>query len=160
MRLSSSPAKNSGGELKNSDLVATDALFHRAGLVRSLRQKSSPGALNRTRASRLDRSNAEELSSPAPTPRIATNGVNWLPVPGWEKLPWLWHGFSTRVGGVSRAYCPEDAPGELNLGYTATDSREAVARNRALFAEAVTGSPATPLIAVRQIHSCLAQGAV
>jgi YfiH family protein len=159
MRLSSSPAKNPEGKLKDSDLTVTDALFHRAGLVRSLGQKSSPGALNRTRASRLDRSNAEELSRPAPTPRNAGNGVAWLPVPGWEKLTWLWHGFSTRMGGVSRAYCPDDAPGELNLGFTADDSRGAVARNRALFAEAVTGSPDTPLIAVRQIHSCLAHGA-
>jgi YfiH family protein len=54
---------------------------------------------------------------------------------------------------VSRAYCPEDAPGELNLGFTADDDREAVARNRELLAEAVTGNPSTPLITIRQIHS-------
>ena len=159
MRPPSSPAKNPHGELKTPDLKAIDALFQGAGLVRSLRAKSGPGALVRARSLKLDRAASEELSRPAPSPRIAANGVHWLPVPGWEKLPWLWHGFSTRMGGLSRAYCPEDAPGELNLGFTAADSREAVVQNRALFAEATTGSPATPLIAVRQIHSCLAHAA-
>ena len=95
----------------------------------------------------------EELRQTAPLPRVAANGVQWVPVPGWEKIGWLWHGFSTRRGGVSRAYCSEDAPGELNLGFTADDRREAVARNRRLLAEAVTGDPATPLVTVRQIHS-------
>ncbi len=61
-------------------------------------------------------------------------------------MPWLWHGFSTRRGGLSRAYCAEDAPGELNLGFTAEDNRETVARNRRLLAEAVSGDPATPLV--------------
>jgi YfiH family protein len=70
-------------------------------------------------------------------------------------MPWLWHGFSTRRGGVSRAYCAEDAPGELNLGFTEADDREAVARNRQLLAEAVSGDPATPLITLRQIHSSI-----
>ena len=91
----------------------------------------------------------------APTPRVAANGVGWLGVPGWQKVPWLWHGFSTRRGGASRAYCAEDAAGELNLGFTADDSREAVAQNRRLLAEAVTGDAGTPMVALRQIHSSL-----
>jgi YfiH family protein len=41
----------------------------------------------------------------------------------------------------------------LNLGFTAADDRETVARNRQLLAEAVTGNPATPLVTLRQIHS-------
>ena len=106
MRPPSSPAKNPHGELKTPDLKAIDALFQGAGLVRSLRAKSGPGALVRARSLKLDRAASEELSRPAPSPRIAANGVHWLPVPGWEKLPWLWHGFSTRMGGLSRAYCP------------------------------------------------------
>jgi len=81
--------------------------------------------------------------------------VEWLAVAGWEKLPWLWHGFSTRRGGVSRAYCADDAPGELNLGFTADDSREAVQRNRELLAEAIAGDAATPLVAVKQFHGNL-----
>jgi YfiH family protein len=84
---------------------------------------------------------------------VAANGVQWLPVPGWERFHWLWHGFSTRRGGESRAYCPDDAPGELNLGFTPEDSPETVALNRRLLAEALTGNRATPLVTLRQIHS-------
>jgi YfiH family protein len=81
------------------------------------------------------------------------------------KLPWLVHGFSTRVGGSSRAY----GKGNLNLGFTKDDARVAVERNRAAFLHeigAVTRkrrasihtsrqptSPFWPLITLRQIHS-------
>lgn len=138
---------------RKGDVSSLDAVFEHAGLVRSLRGKS--GAINRSRVDRLERSAPEELLRPAPAPQIAANGVHYLSVPAWNKIRWLWHGFSTRQGGVSRAYCPEDASGELNLGFTEADDREAVTRNRTLFAEAVTGDPATPLIPLRQIHSNL-----
>ena len=88
-------------------------------------------------------------------PVVARNGVEWLPVPGWVGVPWLWHGFSTRRGGVSQAYGTEGAAGELNLGFTSEDDRANVLRNRVLLAEAVTGERDTPLITVRQIHSSL-----
>jgi YfiH family protein len=133
------------------DVQALDALFERAGLVRNRRGKTA-GVTSRMR---LERAEPEELTLPAPTPRLAPNGVQWLPVPGWEKTPWLWHGFSTRLGGLSRAYCADDAPGELNLGFTASDDREIVIRNRQLLAEAVSGDPTTPLVSLRQIHSSL-----
>jgi hypothetical protein len=129
-----------------------DALFHEAGLVRNLRGKAA-GVTRRMRSARLDRAAQEELSLPAPLPRVAPNGVQYLPVPAWEKLSWLWHGFGTRKGGLSRVYCGEDAPGELNLGFTASDGREIVAQNRRLLAEAVSRDPATPLVTIRQIHS-------
>lgn len=64
-------------------------------------------------------------------------------------------GFSTRKGGLSRAYSAEDAPGELNLGFTAADDRETVLANRRLLAEAVAGEAATPLLALKQFHSNL-----
>jgi hypothetical protein len=128
-----------------------DALFEAAGLVRNLRGKSA----GITRRVRFERSAPEELSRRSAAPRVAGNGVQWLAAPGWQQFPWLWYGFSTRKGGVSRAYCADDAPGELNLGFTADDSREAVARNRQLLAEAVTGDPATPLRTLHQIHSTL-----
>ena len=74
-------------------------------------------------------------------------------------LPWLVHGFSTRVGGVSRVYRKAD----LNLGFTKHDSRTAVERNRAAFLTqlgAVTRKLSAkskqafwPLITLRQIHS-------
>jgi hypothetical protein len=104
---------------------------------------------------RFERSAQQELISAAPAPRVAPNGVQLLAVPAWEKMNWLWHGFSTRRGGLSRAYCADDAPGELNLGFTDEDERETVIQNRRLFAEAVSGDAATPLVDLRQIHSNL-----
>ena len=46
-----------------------------------------------------------------------------------SRLPWLVHGFSTRLGGFSRRYGGQN----LNLGFTKEDSRAAVERNRAAF---------------------------
>jgi polyphenol oxidase len=151
---SNSANKPSPGDLnRNGDISTLDRLFEHAGLVRSLRGKS--GARIRSRVDRLERSAPEELHRPALSPKTAQNGVRFLSVPAWEKIPWLWHGFSTRQGGVSRAYCPEDAPGELNLGFTEADDRKAVARNRALLTETVSGETSTPLVTLRQIHSNL-----
>ena len=73
-------------------------------------------------------------------------------------IPWLVHGFSTRVGGFSRAYGRSD----LNLGFTKDDSRAAVEKNRAAFLEALgataprkkrVGAGLWPLVTLRQIHS-------
>jgi YfiH family protein len=144
MRHSSQQDSRSGPELG-----AIDALFLEGGLVRGRHGK----ARERASAARPERVAAEDLMRPAAAPRVAANGVQWLPVPAWNRIPWLWHGFSTRKGGVSRAYCAEDAPGELNLGFTAGDDREAVARNRQLLAEAVSGEAETPLVTVGQFHS-------
>ncbi len=131
-----------------------DALFQAAGLVRNLRGK----AAGVTRRARLKQVAPEELAQPVPVPFIAANGVHLLRIPAWDKpgrrkIPWLWHGFSTRKGGLSRAYCAEDAPGEMNLGFTAADDRKAVVQNRRLLVEAVTGNADTPLVTLRQIHS-------
>ena len=67
------------------------------------------------------------------------------------------HGFSTRHGGVSACY-----PGRaLNLGVTQHDTKENVARNRALFlgalgAENEDGS-LWPFVQLKQIHSSVVQ---
>ena len=143
------PDAHSKPEDPAGEIRAIDRLLKDAGLVRSLRGKAGGVA----RRVGFKRAAPEELSRVAPVPRVAPNGVKWLPVPGWEKFGWLWHGFSTRKGGESRAYCPDDAPGELNLGFTADDDRETVARNRQLLVEAITGDRDTPLVTLRQIHS-------
>jgi YfiH family protein len=88
----------------------------------------------------------------------AGNGVGLVAVPGWERFDWLWHGFSTHLGGVSRTYLPEELReradmGQLNLGYTAADEAANVRENRLRWIEAVTGSRETPLRTIRQIHS-------
>ena len=82
-----------------------------------------------------------------------------------SQLPWLVHGFSTRVGGSSRAY----RKGDLNLGFTKDDARAAVERNRAAFLHEIgavtprrSGSKGSsrkatsslwPMVTLRQIHS-------
>ncbi|MDE3202153.1 MAG: peptidoglycan editing factor PgeF [Acidobacteriota bacterium] len=103
----------------------------------------------------MARYSAEELRKPAPKTVAAANGVHWIAVPEWKKLTWLWHGFSTRKGGVSRVYCAEGAPGDLNLGLTDADTPEHVQKNRRLLVEAITGRSETRLRLVRQFHSNL-----
>jgi YfiH family protein len=66
------------------------------------------------------------------------------------RIPWLIHGFSTRVGGFSRVYAGD----ALNLGFTKQDSHRAVERNRAAFLHEL-GATKVPLVALRQIHSDL-----
>ena len=141
-------------DLPERTVEVIDSLFETAGLARNLRGR--PGGV--TRRMRQKQATPEELSGPAPVPTISANGVQLLRVTAWDKparqgAPWLWHGFSTRKGGLSRAYCAEDVQGELNLGFTAADDRETVGGNRRLLVEAVTGDPAKPLVTLRQIHS-------
>ena len=113
----------------DSEFAAIDTLFEEAGLVRSLRGKA--GAISLRARKPLEQDELDELPQPS-VPRTAPNGVQLLTVPAWQISgngrpgnrigDWLWHGFSTRRGGLSRAYCAEDAPGELNLGFTAADT--------------------------------------
>ena len=134
----------------NPALKAVDTRFSEAGLVRSRRGKS----IARPEPTHFDPAELKAATYPAPVPHRAANGVEWLPVPKWDSYG-LWAGFSTRRGGLSRVYCPEDGPGELNLGFTADDDPKIVACNRQLLAEAVTGDRTTPLVSLRQIHSNL-----
>jgi polyphenol oxidase len=68
-----------------------------------------------------------------------------------KNFPNLVHGFSTRSGGFSAAYGGR----QLNLGFTASDARSAVERNRLAFLRSATGrSRGIPaLVTLRQIHS-------
>lgn len=130
-------------------IPAIDDLFTYAGLERKMRGRRA-GITTRLRAERLE---PEEVRVPAPPPVKAANGVEWLPVPGWEKHDWLVAGFSTRRGGVSTAYAAEGAPSELNLGFTSDDTREHVLANRRLFLDALGGTAVTKLATLQQIHS-------
>ena len=158
MRPSSSPSSSAlpASFSASPEVAPLDALFEQAGLVRNPRRpKSSSSHPSRpARPSRFDRVAPEELCPPLPVPCRASNGVEWLSIPGWD-LPWLLSGFSTRKGGLSRVYRAEDASDELNLGFTAADDREIVLANRRLLAEAVTGDAATPVLALKQFHSNL-----
>lgn len=88
------------------------------------------------------------------TKRIQKNNLELLRSGRLGKLPWLVHAFSTRLGGVSRAYGGH----ALNLGFTQQDSRVAVERNRKLFLKELgvaNGRKNWPLVSLRQIHSDL-----
>ncbi len=75
-------------------------------------------------------------------------------VPAWSAFPWLRHGFSTRHGGVSTVYQQESSSeSDLNLGWTQNDDPDNVAVNRLLFVAAATGTAATPLFTLRQVHA-------
>jgi purine-nucleoside/S-methyl-5'-thioadenosine phosphorylase / adenosine deaminase len=75
------------------------------------------------------------------------NGIVTFEALQLARLPWLVHGFSTRLD-VARA--TSAAP--FNLGFTESDSRAAVAARRRRFAAAL-GATDWPLAAVRQFHS-------
>ncbi len=88
------------------------------------------------------------------TRRTEKNKLQLLRSEKLGKLPWLVHGFSTRLGGVSRVY----GGNALNLGFTQHDSRAAVERNRELFLKELgvaSGRGSWPLVTLRQIHSDL-----
>jgi polyphenol oxidase len=139
---------------RQEDLRRIDERFRVAGLVRSMHNDRAFEA-RRSGAPKLDQATQSELCQPATEPMIAWNGVAMLRVESWRNLGWLWHGFSTRIGGTSNAYCAAGTAGELNLGFTAEDSFDAVVENRYRLAEAICGSRATPLVVLRQFHSNL-----
>ena len=63
-------------------------------------------------------------------------------VPSFMAVEGLVHGFSTRVGGVSRCYRPglPEGLGDLNLGFTKDDDRANVRANRLRFLAALGAS--------------------
>ena len=68
---------------------------------------------------------------------------------GWERYPWLRHGFSSRAGGVSETY----GPGSLNLGWTKDDDPKNVVENRKRFTHAVMRRAGVRLVTLRQTHT-------
>jgi len=76
-------------------------------------------------------------------------------IEAWEQLPWLRHGFSTRIGGVTEAYRrgEDDKRFDLNLGFTPHDSEENVLENRRRFLAAMGAGDGAKLVTLRQIHS-------
>ena len=99
-----------------------------------------------------------------PTVSRKKTSVKILQADHLKTIPWLIHGFSTRLGGSSRAY----RNGDLNLGFTKDDSRTAVERNRVVFLRAIGACGDSrprlssrakfdcwPIVTLRQIHSDL-----
>jgi purine-nucleoside/S-methyl-5'-thioadenosine phosphorylase / adenosine deaminase len=89
-----------------------------------------------------------------PTQTRAPRKLKILRASSLEAIPWLVHGFSTRMGGASKAY----GGNALNLGFTPGDSRADVERNREAFLKAIGAIPGRghwPLVTLRQAHSDL-----
>lgn len=133
----------------SSDLQAVDVLLNAGGLVPGRRLLGGEGM--KRRAQRTDR--LEVL--PQAAKRVAKSRVAILQAPTWNAWPWLLHGFSTRTGGVTTAYRPAQRAGELNLGFSASDTRENVLENRRRFLGALGVEPLPELVTLRQIHSSL-----
>ncbi|HVT99130.1 MAG TPA: peptidoglycan editing factor PgeF [Acidobacteriaceae bacterium] len=85
--------------------------------------------------------------------RVAKSRVEVVRAAGWNAWPWLVHGFSTRTGGVTTVYRPDQHAGELNLGFTQTDTRESVVENRRRFLKALGAPASMKMVTLRQIHS-------
>jgi YfiH family protein len=75
-------------------------------------------------------------------------GIEILGAANLIEIPWLVHGFSTRIGGTSKVY----GKAGLNLGITKEDSRAAVEKNRAAFLKKLN-VPDWPIVEMRQVHS-------
>jgi hypothetical protein len=133
-------------------IAAVDALFASIGLEHG-RRSTRTGAWAAGERIRTARTSQTATASATSKPRHAPGVIRPA---GWDAFPWLRAGFSTREGGSTTVY---GNPGDLNLGWTAADPAETVAKNRRRFLEAVTGrdkqSKSGTLVAVRQFHSNL-----
>jgi len=84
--------------------------------------------------------------------RLPQSKIEIIRAANLRELSSVVHGFSTRFGGFSEAY----GGNQLNLGFTASDERQAVERNRRSFlSELNDGKRSLALITLRQIHSGL-----
>ena len=129
-------------------MQAVDALLRSGGLAPGRRRLGGEGMKRRG-----ERNRPVELPPQKPR-RVVKSQVEVVQAPGLRAIPWLVHGFSTRTGGVTTAYRPEQRAGELNLGLTQSDASENVDENRRRFLKAL-GTPEAKLVTLRQIHSSL-----
>ena len=130
-----------------------DELLGAVGLIHGTRRTRPPAskktALSARQVAAQKKSTLKKMAASAPTV---------LRVPAWARYPWLVQGFSTRPGGVSKVYAPRTGQGELNLGFTASDTQKNVQRNREIFLRALLETKIAPpkhvaLHLLRQIHS-------
>jgi YfiH family protein len=132
-----------------SSLQAIDQLLAGAGLEHGRRQILGNGYERQARHPR--QVPARQMASA----RTCKTRLEVVTVPVFAEIDWLLHGFSTRTGGKTTAYRPQQRAGELNLGFSASDDPEHVALNRERFFAAVTKDPRFPAVTLRQIHSSI-----
>jgi polyphenol oxidase len=129
------------------DLTQVDQLLASVGLRHGRRKLMAAGFERQPK-------HPAHIAAPQLKSRPVQNRIEVLQSPLFTELPWLLSGFSTRTGGKTTVYSGQRS-GELNLGFTPADSREAVLENRRLFFRQVTGNPDFPAVTLRQIHSSL-----
>lgn len=133
-------------------IAAVDALFASVGLEHGRRATLAGTWAGGERIRRRPTRPAKPSESKK-KPRRAPGVIRPA---GWESYPWLRAGFSTREGGATTAF---GYSGDLNLGWTVSDTAENVAANRKRFLKAVAGPETTSQpghpVAVRQFHSPL-----
>ena len=127
-------------------IARVDELLASVGLGHGSRKTREGAWKGGERVGRVVRSSGKQS-----TPARASGKAGIVRAEGWEKHPWLRHGFSSRAGGVSPIY----GPNSLNLGWTKEDDAANVAENRRRFVAGVTGQRSSKLVTVRQIHSGL-----
>src|SRR5579875_170573 len=114
------------GSLDSAEAIcAGDSIFAGAGLEHG-RRSTRAGAWH----------GGERVKTPrGPVTVSARSGgaPGIVRVEAWEEFPWLRAGFSTRQGGRSNAY----GPNEQNLGWTDHDEPVTVAENRRRFLKTV-----------------------
>jgi YfiH family protein len=110
--------------------------------------KTKPSLRNRRR--RQQRSAAKTVTVSSPWMLETVKGVKVLRLTPFKKLPWLVHGFSTRLGGASTL----DGAKVLNLGFMDWDEQKNVLENRQRFQSAIDAKEFS-LVPLKQIHSDL-----
>jgi len=136
--------RRSAHSSRSADIRAIDALLVQGGLQPARR---------RLLVQRPEKREGLDEVRPQKPVRVVKSRIEVVRAPAFERVPWLIHGFSTRTGGVSHAFAPDQRAGELNLGFTGADSRENVAENRRRFLDTLGARPASALVTLRQIHS-------
>lgn len=89
-----------------------------------------------------------QRSIPTPWTLRKSQGLQILQLVPFAKLPWLVHGFSTRLGGTSTL----DGQTVLNLSFMEWDTKKNVAVNRRML-QAAMGAGEFALVTMKQIHS-------
>lgn len=133
----------------DSAIEAIDDLLAGVGLTHGRRRLMGVGFERQAKHPGLQKA-AIQPKKPAFTARPQP-----VTVPSWGEMKWLLHGFSTRAGGATTTFRPDQPAGELNLGFTPFDEREVVMANRQAFVAAVAGKSMPALVTMNQIHSSL-----
>lgn len=75
------------------------------------------------------------------------NGIPYISYRALENIPWICHGFSTRLGGVSKEYFSS-----MNLGHGRGDMDENIIKNHEIIADAIGFQPEN-IVASKQTHT-------